>query len=342
MGGTVVGEETDSAEDLAGALHSHGDALAVELDRLSHMVQVKLTEGSVFDRAKPRGSVARKRGVICKLLCCGRQLDQKCNELIGDSACPTHVEAARMLVAKVEKYHSSAECLEKARLRSVAEDSSRATTREPPLNALAAMMQRPLAKQRAVAALKASEKRMREAEAEHVEARQAVERLADDKSKHQTAEEDGGRDDKGEAAALREPVKGVQRPTPPEGVDGALDHWRRGLSGAVRDWAVGSMDNVCILLVRLIRRFKIEKEVVQAIAGAELKSATVDAAIVSNIGQALNVLSKRQTEQQRREAGTLLRAVASPPATQMNSNHGSNESIARRLGEFVGQGRHML
>ena len=45
------------------------DELAEALKELRELPQVVLTESSVFDRAVPRGSVAQKRGVICKLLC---------------------------------------------------------------------------------------------------------------------------------------------------------------------------------------------------------------------------------------------------------------------------------
>jgi len=40
------------------------------------MPQVKLTPASVFDRAKPAGTKAQQRGVICQLRCCGGQLDR--------------------------------------------------------------------------------------------------------------------------------------------------------------------------------------------------------------------------------------------------------------------------
>ena len=53
------------------------------------------------------------------------------------------------------------------------------------------------------------------------------------------------------------PREGVHRPKPPEGEEGALNHWRRGLAGAVCDWAAGSMDNVVILLIRLVNHFKV-------------------------------------------------------------------------------------
>ena len=104
----------EAPQELEAALAAHGEALAAELWALDDMPQAKLTRASVFDRAKPPGSVAQLRGVICKLRCCGHQLDQKCNDLTGDAACPTLVEAARMLRAKVEKQHGSAACLAKA------------------------------------------------------------------------------------------------------------------------------------------------------------------------------------------------------------------------------------
>lgn len=84
---------------------------------------------------------------------------------------------------------------------------------------------------------------------------------------------------------------------------------------------------------------QVQDQVLEALASAEIKHAKVDATIVTNLGRALGALSKRQTEQQRCEAGILLRCVASPTVAQGNSKHGSNELIARRLGAFVGYGR---
>lgn len=72
---------------------------------------------------------------------------------------------------------------------------------------------------------------------------------------------------------------------------------------------------------------------------ASVKHASVDACIVSRVGRALNVLSKCQTEQQRREFGVLLRAVAPPPVARGNSKQGMVGPVAVRLGEFVGSGR---
>ena len=66
----------EAPQELEAALAAHGEALAAELWALDDMPQAKLTRASVFDRAKPPGSVAQQRGVICKLRCCGHQLDQ--------------------------------------------------------------------------------------------------------------------------------------------------------------------------------------------------------------------------------------------------------------------------
>ncbi|KAL1516034.1 hypothetical protein AB1Y20_002647 [Prymnesium parvum] len=54
------------------------------------------------------------------------------------------------------------------------------------------------------------------------------------------------------------PSHEVQRPEPRNDAcdqKDALLHWRRGLVGAVQDWADGSLDNVLTLIVRLINHF---------------------------------------------------------------------------------------
>jgi len=88
--------------ELRSALQAHGDQLDTELRLLRELPQVYLTEKCVFDRGN--GRIANKRGAnICCLLCCGEQLDQKCIDLSGERACPTVVDAVRLLRAKVEK-----------------------------------------------------------------------------------------------------------------------------------------------------------------------------------------------------------------------------------------------
>ena len=113
----------EASQELVAALTAHGETLAAELRALDDMPQVKLTPGSVFDRAKPLGSVAQLRGVICRLRCCGVQLGQKCNDMTGDAACPTHVEAARMLRAKVIMQHGTESCVARAQQK-LAEEGS--------------------------------------------------------------------------------------------------------------------------------------------------------------------------------------------------------------------------
>ena len=127
----------EAPQELVAALAAHGEALAADVRALDDMPQVKLTPASVFDRAKLPGSIAQKRGIICKLRCCGCQLDQKCNELTGDAACPTHVEAARRLRAKVAEQHGSAACLENAEQKLAEEGSG---SRGPVESAFSVMM----------------------------------------------------------------------------------------------------------------------------------------------------------------------------------------------------------
>ena len=79
--------------ELRSALQAHGDQLDTELRLLSELPQVYLTEKCVFDRGN--GRIANKRGAICCLLCCGEQLDQKCNDFSGERACSTVVDAVR-------------------------------------------------------------------------------------------------------------------------------------------------------------------------------------------------------------------------------------------------------
>merc|ERR1711908_115108 len=79
------------------------DKLLRELRLLNELPQVHLTEKCVFDRGN--GRIANKRGAICRLLCCGKQLDPKCNDLSSEKTRPTVVDAVRLLRAKVEKSH---------------------------------------------------------------------------------------------------------------------------------------------------------------------------------------------------------------------------------------------
>mmetsp|Transcript_30291 Transcript_30291/g.65122 ORF Transcript_30291/g.65122 Transcript_30291/m.65122 type:complete len:197 (-) Transcript_30291:94-684(-) len=145
----------EAQELLAAALGTHGEALATELRLLDEMPQVKLCPACVFDRSKPLGSTANKRGVICKLLCCGGQLVKKCNTSTGTNARPTLVEAARHLREAVSEEHGSEACTEKGRQAKEALTSRPA----PPEHAFAAIMGAQIVSQRASAALKLAQER---------------------------------------------------------------------------------------------------------------------------------------------------------------------------------------
>ena len=82
--------------ELEALFQRHGEELVEELTQLAEMPQVRLTEKSVYDRASPPGSKAQLRGVQFKLRCCtGPPLVKKCNDLEGERACPTVLEAVR-------------------------------------------------------------------------------------------------------------------------------------------------------------------------------------------------------------------------------------------------------
>ena len=142
---------SDSLEGRS-ALQAHGDQLDTELRLLRELPQVYLTEKCVFDRGN--GRVANKRGAICTLLCCGQQLDQKCNK----TACRTVVDAVRFLRAKVEESHGVGRCIsspQETMTLTATTDSGSAAPRHT--DAFAAMMSRPVAQQQARRKLKAAE-----------------------------------------------------------------------------------------------------------------------------------------------------------------------------------------
>ena len=107
---------------LRAAIAADSERLLEQLRLLEQMPQVRLVPSSIFDRATPPGSNPQLRGVSCKLRCCkGENPSQKCNALTGEKACPTHVEAAQLLRAKVMAKHGSAECIAKAQASLAAE-----------------------------------------------------------------------------------------------------------------------------------------------------------------------------------------------------------------------------
>ncbi|KAL1500598.1 hypothetical protein AB1Y20_013250 [Prymnesium parvum] len=89
---------------MGGRISESREELKEELLRLQSMPQVRLLGSSIFDRAMPPGSIAQQRGVAVKLRCCKKTIDHKCNDLEGERACPTHVEAARRLQEKIHQF----------------------------------------------------------------------------------------------------------------------------------------------------------------------------------------------------------------------------------------------
>ena len=114
----MAAEQDELPPAWAAAMAAAGDELLQEVSQLEEMPQVEpMTGRSLFDRAKPAGSKAQLRGVIIRVSCCGVQVDQKCNDKTTDDACPTHIDAVRLLRAKVQAKHGSADCIAKASAR---------------------------------------------------------------------------------------------------------------------------------------------------------------------------------------------------------------------------------
>jgi len=92
--------------ELESALQALGDQLATELRLLNELPQVYLTEKCVFDRGNGRAFALQTSGsgvpsVVSCAVASSYELDQKCNALSGERACPTVVDAVRLLRAKV-------------------------------------------------------------------------------------------------------------------------------------------------------------------------------------------------------------------------------------------------
>ena len=175
-------------EALRAAMAADGEQLVKELQLLAQMPQVRIMPSGVFDRAKPPGSVPQLRGVIVRLRCCNKPFDQKCNALEGEKACPSHVEAAQMLQAKILEKHGSEACLEAAQAALAKETAERQSAGESSSgaraeNAFAEMLGRQLAiqkAQRAVTLAQETAVRLTKAEKEASLAREAADTALED------------------------------------------------------------------------------------------------------------------------------------------------------------------
>ena len=166
-------------EELEAIFLQLGEPLLEELEQLSAMPQVMLTAKSVFDRATPLGSRAQLRGVQFNLRCCpGQPLMRKCNDLTDERACPTVLEAAQFLRAKVTKEHGSEACLARASEKLEAAGSSIARSTEQPRDAFAVMIGARLAIQRARSALKQAEQSAEQRRAQARDAQRQLEQVS--------------------------------------------------------------------------------------------------------------------------------------------------------------------
>ena len=168
MSGTCALLDEEELESLpptaAAAMAADGERLLEEVRLLEQMPQVRLLPKGIFDYAKPAGTVPRQRGIVVKLSCCKTTIDQKCNSLPDSNpkACPTHVEAARLLRAKVQTTHGSAGCL-------VAHAERAAQASTPTERTVTYLMECQLGIQRAHRELTAAQQRLEESiEAERV------------------------------------------------------------------------------------------------------------------------------------------------------------------------------
>jgi hypothetical protein len=169
MAGVELPEELPAV--FTAAMEADGERLAEAMSRLEQMPQVRIVPSSLFDRAKPLGSVGQQRGVVVKLTCCKKPIDQKCNDYDATDPrhCPTFVEAAQLLCVKVQQKHSSAECLAKAQEAMAAAAAAGSSSGAPTERTLAQLMANQLAIQRAHRAVQSAEQAFSQtAEAERV------------------------------------------------------------------------------------------------------------------------------------------------------------------------------
>jgi hypothetical protein len=126
-----------------------------------------------------------------------------------------------------------------------------------------------------------------------------------------------------------------QQPLAPRtGKDGYLQHWRRGLIGAVQSWARGSKEHAISMVVALCSSehgFGIEQEVRERLAADhQRKEAEINALIVDRVVEALAALRQSGSEQARHEYHIVLSALA-PKMAAAGNRRGMSKRVAARL-----------
>jgi hypothetical protein len=116
------------------------------------------------------------------------------------------------------------------------------------------------------------------------------------------------------------------------GGDGPMSHWRRGLVGALRDWAAGSSQYALHLLVTLAEKVDLLAALRERLRDKEKdREAETNAVIVNRLKSALDGAKVCASEAQRREFHIMLASVAPPRAAM-----GDQEGMARRVSERLG------
>ena len=279
------------SEELTPEQREYASLLSEELRLLEAMPQVApLTDNCLFDR----GPNNQQQGAIVSLLCCKKagnrkvQIDQKFNDLTDASACHTHLDAVRLLRAKIEKEHGSEVCLErcggcsaappvhappcatdffaKSRLQQAVMRTAELRDRRAK-DQLHAAQEEVAAAADALAALKSREPKRARTTKPFASATSAVTggmQAEEEESPGQVPWESWllteHRRQMSWIQARRQVTLDVEKPGRselPRGKEGALDHWRRGLVGAVQDWAEGSTQDAVCLIVSLIERLQL-------------------------------------------------------------------------------------
>ena len=116
----------------------------------------------------------------------------------------------------------------------------------------------------------------------------------------------------------------------PRGKDGPLHHWRRGLVGAVQDWAVGSKANAVKIVAALVTHLELQDGLREFLYRKELYAAETDRIIVDNYRDAIQAMKSNSTVAQLQQHGILLAGAASSKASIREQN-GTENRIAARL-----------
>jgi hypothetical protein len=312
------------------------------------------------DIIKPKSRGTERRRAICTLWCGSshppgdlRQPMVACNE----TTVPGIEHALRALRLKIVEQHAGCLAVAEAARATAAGPATR-----PPTDALSALMAGKKTQQaydRAEAAVKAAVARrdalsvqLAEAELEVVTLTAAAQTagsqlpLAKRQRKHgpllrwQTetslwdlAMWNEKEKEEQERRAVRIDASASQL-QPRTGVDGCLQHWRRGLISAVQSWARGCKANVVYMLMALVSTehgFGIEAEVRERLAGEQLRDAETDTYIVDRAVAALSTLKRCGTEETRQQYHVVLGALAPTLAEQCNQL-----GMARRVSDRLG------